>query len=164
VDTDRTLRLRVADDALLRLVHAQDPAEVPGVKQTASRRVVYGLIAFFVVGGLLLLGGAAWSYLDEHSGKAAHATVTRCVSGGSGKGRTLYCTGTWEVDGRTVKGAVYNGRRGDVGKSLSVRLHGGHASRPQVGVSIALAIFGLLILAMCGWLVVLWRRRGAQPT
>jgi len=134
------------------------------VKPTASRRVVYGLIAFFVIGGLLLLGGAAWSYLDEHSGRATHATVTRCVGGGSGKGSNLYCTGTWTVDGHTVTGAVYNGRRKDVGNSVSVRLHGGHASRPQVGVSIALAIFGLLILAMGGWLVLLWRRRGAQPT
>jgi len=136
------------------------------VKKGASKKVAYSLIAFFVIGGLGFLAGATWSYLDEHSGTAATAKVTRCVSSGSGRHRNLYCTGTWTVDGRTVTGAVYNGRRHDVGKSVSVRLHGNHASKPQIGVSIGLAVFGILILAMAVWLAVLWRRRGrsAQAT
>ena len=137
------------------------------MKPGASKKVAYGLIAFFLIGGLGLLAGAAWSYLDEHSGTAAQAKVTRCVSSGGGRHANVYCTGTWTVNGRTVTGLVYNGRRGDVGKTLSVRVHGHHASRPQIGVSIGLAIFGLLILAMAVWLMVLWRRRPPpepQPT
>jgi hypothetical protein len=126
------------------------------------KRGLIAVYAIFFGGGALLLGGAAWSYLDEHSGTAVKAHVTRCVESGSGPGSTLICTGTWSRNGRAVTGSVYNARKHDVGKTLDVRLHGGHASRPQLWVSIALAIFGLIILGMGFWLIGMYRRAQAN--
>jgi hypothetical protein len=112
------------------------------------------LLALFFVGGAGLIGGAVWSYLDEHSGVKTTAHVLSCTSSGSGKGSNLFCHGRWTRDGRTVTGSVYNARRGVVGKEVEVRLHGGHASRPQLLVSVALGIFGLITLGVGVVLVV----------
>src|SRR3954454_25252040 len=122
------------------------------------------VFAIFFVGGPLLLAGAAWSYLDEHSGTKAKAHVLRCRKSGAGRGSILRCDGTWTRDGRRVTGLVYNARRGDVGKTLDVRLHGNHASKPQVWVTIALAVFGLVILGMGFWLIGAMRRARARGT
>jgi hypothetical protein len=72
-------------------------------------RGLIAVLALFFVGGAAMMGGAVWSYLDEHSGTKVKA---------------------------------------DVGKTLDVRLHGGHASRPQLWISIALAVFGLVTFGM----------------
>lgn len=118
------------------------------------------VLALFFGGGLLMLGGAVWSYIDEHSGKSARAKVTDCYSPGSGKYRGVYCTGTWTVDGRTVSGDIFNGRMSDEGKTLSVRVHGGRATKPTLWVSIALAIFGVTIIGFGIWLAARVRRPG----
>lgn len=122
------------------------------------------LVAFFFVGGLGFIAAATWSYLDEHSGPAAQAKVTRCVESGTGKGSNLFCDGTWTVDGRTVSGSVFNGRKGDVGKTISVRLHGNHASKPMLWISIALAVMGLLTLGVGVMVMLRLRQLRTQPT
>jgi hypothetical protein len=133
-------------------------------KKKPSRKAAYGILAFLFAGALGLLAGAAWSYHDEHSGPAATAHVLDCRSVGKGKGSNTYCTARWTVNGRTVTGDLWNGKMSDPGKDLSVRIHGDRAVRPQLWVSIGLAVFGLAIGAVAVWLLTIFRRQLAQPT
>lgn len=110
------------------------------------------VLALFWLGGLGLIGGAVWSYLDDHTGPEVQAKILDCFASGSGKGSNTYCTGRWTVDDRTVTGDVYNGRLSDEGKTITVRAHGGRATKPELWVSIALAVFGTLILGFGIWL------------
>jgi hypothetical protein len=122
------------------------------------------VLSFFFIGGLIFWGGAVWTYLDEHSGRATEATVTRCVETGSGKGSNLFCDGTWTLDGKRFSGSVYNGRKGDVGKTISVRIHGNHASKPMLWVSIALVLMGSFVLGVGVMVLMQVRKQRAQPT
>jgi hypothetical protein len=133
-------------------------------KKPPNKRVAYGLLAFLFAGALGLLAGAAWSYHDEHSGPATTAHVLHCESVGTGKGSNTYCTARWTVDDRTTTGDLWNGKMSDPGKDVQVRIHGDRAVRPQIGISIALAVFGLLIGAVAVWLTTIFRRQLAQPT
>ena len=127
-------------------------------------RGMIAVLALFFGGGLLMLGGAAWSYVDEHSGKPARAKVTDCYSPGTSRYRGVYCSGTWTVDGRTVHGDIFNGTMRDEGKTLSVRVHGGRATKPTLWVSIALAVFGVAIIGFGIWLVVRLRHPGSAAS
>jgi len=122
------------------------------------------VLALFFVGGLGMLAGAAWTYVDEHSGKSARAKVTDCYSPGTAKYRGVYCSGTWTVDGRTVSGDIFNGRMSDEGKTLSVRVHGGRATKPTLWVSIGLAVMGVFVLGMGVIVLRAFRRQRPQPT
>jgi hypothetical protein len=86
------------------------------------------------------------------------------VSTGSGKGANLFCDGTWTIDGRTHSGSVYNGRKGDVGKTISVRIHGNHASKPMLWVSIALVLMGMFVIGVGVMILMQVRKQSAQPT
>lgn len=134
------------------------------MKKKPDKRGLYLVIAFFGLSALGLFAGAAWTYHDEHSGPAATAHVLNCHTTGSGKGSNTYCTARWTVDGRTETGDLWNGKMSDPGKDLSVRIHGSRAVRPQIWVSIALAVFGLAIAAVGVWLTTIFRRQQAQPT
>ena len=133
-------------------------------KKAPNKKAMFGIVAFLLLGALGLLAGAAWSYHDEHSGTATTAHVIECHSTGGGKGSNTYCTARWTVDGRTATGDLWNGKMSDPGKDVGVRVHGNHVVRPQIGISIALAVFGLLIGAVAGWLLTIARRLLAQPT
>lgn len=119
-----------------------------------SRKALWWLIAFFTVAGLGFFAGAAWSYLDEHSGRSGEATVTRCEGSRHVRSTTSHCSGRWLVDGRERTGPVFNAKPGDVGKTLAVRIHGGHASRPRLWVTIGLAAMGLFVVGVAVMLVV----------
>lgn len=133
-------------------------------KKPPNKKAMYGIVAFLLFGALGLLAGAAWTYHDEHSGAATSAHVLACHTTGSGKGSTTYCTARWTLHDRTVTGDLSNGKMSDPGKDIGVRVHGNRAVRPQIGISIALAVFGLLIGAVGVWLLTLARRMLAQPT
>lgn len=133
-------------------------------RKAPNKKAMYAIVAFLFAGALGMLAGAAWSYHDEHSGPATTAHVLHCERAGAGKGRNTYCTATWTVGGRSATGQLWNGKMSDRGKDVHVRIHGNRAVRPQVWVSIGLAIFGLLIGAVAVWLSVIARRRLAQPT
>ena len=129
-------------------------------RKPPGKVTVYGLIAFFLVAGLGLLAGGAFAWNDEHGGTAGTAHVTRCRSVGSGKGSNLYCEATWRYRGRIVTGYVENGRRGDVGKTISGRIHGSsHITKATYWVPIGLWIFGLLVLAVAVMLILRIRSR-----
>lgn len=133
-------------------------------KKPPNTKAIFAIIVFLLLGALGLLAGAAWTYHDEHSGTATTAHVTHCIHRRSGKGNIAYCTANWTINGRTVTGDVYNANSHDAGKDVSVRVHGNRATKPQLWVSIGLAIFGLAIGAVGVWLLSLYRTRFAQPT
>lgn len=122
------------------------------------------VVALIVVGGLGLIGGGVWSYIDEHSGEAAQAKVTDCYSRGRGKYKNVICVGTWTLNERRMSGFISNGRMGDEGKTLSVRIHGKRAVKPTLWISIAAFAFGLALLGLCIPIVVDARRRGSATS
>ena len=126
-------------------------------------------------GGLLVYGGFS-KYADATSGVAGKARVSSCTRSVNTKyyKRPSTCTGSWTVggsllDGGTVAvGRIDGADRGDVGKTIDVRIHGSdHATVPGLGTPIllwalgaAIALFGLFVLR--SW----WRSssRPAPPT
>ena len=134
------------------------------MKKKQDKRGLYLVIGFFLLSSLGLFAGAAWSYHDEHSGPATTAHVVHCESSGSGKGSNTYCTATWTLNDHKVTGDLWNGKMSYPGKDVHVRIHGDRAVVPQLWVSIALAVFGLLIAGVGVWLVLIFRRQAAQPT
>ena len=140
----------------------------PGLGKTAMG----WFTAFFAVSALGFFAGAAWSYLDEYSGRSGEATVLKCERHGSSprqrnRLRDTYCTGRWSVDGRERTGDIYNAKPGDVGKTLAVRIHDDHASRPQPWVMIGLLAGGVFVggIAVMMFVQMLRARHGPpEPT
>jgi hypothetical protein len=73
----------------------------------------------------------------------------------------VHCTGSWVSGGdllhggRVVFGDITNADRGDVGKTIDVRIHGdGHATKPQLRVSIILALLGAAALGLGGYVTL----------
>jgi hypothetical protein len=133
------------------------------VKEGASKRGIYCVIALLLVGGLAMGAGAAWSYADEHTGKSTQARVTKCTRSGHGKNGSVYCVGTWTDGDRVVSGPIENGRMGYEGETKTVRVHGGRAPVPTLWVSIALAVMGVAVFAVGVWVVAIVRRGPPQP-
>ena len=133
------------------------------MKEGANKRALYWIIAFLLLGGLALGAGAAWSYVDEHSGTATQAKVTKCTHSGHGKGGSVYCIGTWRDGSRVVTGPIENGRMDDEGQTKAVRVHGGRATIPTLWVSIALALMAAGVIGVSLWLLAIVRRGVAQP-
>lgn len=128
-----------------------------------------GIIAVtivFAVGAACIVG-AVTTYRDSHSGTPGKARVASCTGGNGKYNRAIHCTGTWVVGGplldggRVAWGSIQGAGRGDVGKTIDVRIHGSdHATVPGIGTPIALGVVGLLALALWafafrGW----WRTR-----
>ena len=130
-----------------------------------SRRALGWLFVFFAISALGMFALTAWSYQDEHGGTAGEATVLECEDGGSIQRSVddVYCTGRWTVDGRERTGDVYNAQPEDVGKTLSVRIHDDHASRPQIGITIAAVVFTLLMAGVAVMMLVQWWRAPRVP-
>lgn len=138
-----------------------DGRVIPGL----DKKVTLWLTVFFALGAAGLFAGAAWSYLDEHSGTKAEAKIIRCERHGGAlrirktAPRDFTCIGRWTVDGREQTGPVFNAKLNEVGETMSVRVHGSRASRPKLWVSIGVAAMGLFV-AGCAVLVVVSYRRG----
>jgi hypothetical protein len=126
-------------------------------------RAMKGVLALLFVGGGLMLAGAVWSYVDEHSGESAQAKVTDCYSRGRGKYSTVFCNGTWTVNDRRMTGNISNGRLSDEGKTLSVRVHGKRATKPTLWISIGLAVMGAFVLATGVMVLRQLRRSPPKP-
>lgn len=103
-----------------------------------------------LLGGIGLSVGAVLSYNDQHSGTPGTARVTSC-SGHSGRYATgVHCTGAWVTGARLLEGGnivfgeITNADRGDVGKTIDVRIHGtDHATKPNMRLSIILGVIGV---------------------
>lgn len=138
------------------------------------RRPPWIILAVLLVGLAVVYGGFS-VYADQRSGVAGKAKVTEC-EGGTGRYDTaIRCRGIWSVggdpvfgDGQFATGPIEGAERGDVGKTLDVRIHGAdHATVPGLATPIVLWALGaaVALLAFAG----LWnwwrdgRRAAALP-
>ena len=105
--------------------------------------------------GVAMFVGAVINYHESTRGQIAKAHVTDChgTYSGAKSGNSVTCTGTWIKggalvggNGHVVIGTVSNADYGDLGKTITVRLHGDRAVKPNKGLSITLAVLGLFIL------------------
>ena len=102
-----------------------------------------------ILAGVGLSAGAVLSYDDQHSGTPGKAKVSLCT-GHTGRYSTgVHCTGSWTTGGSlqqggdVVVGYITNADRGDIGKTIDVRIHGtDHATKPNLRISIILALLG----------------------
>jgi hypothetical protein len=138
-------------------------ADDGGVKKQPSKKAVVGVIAFFLLGGLGMLAGAAYAWNDEQGGVAGKAYVTRCTSAGSGSGANVHCDATWTYKGHPASGWVENARMSYEGKAISVRIHGtDHVTVATYWVPIGLGVMGLFVLG-CGVMLLVQIIRRRQP-
>jgi hypothetical protein len=118
-----------------------------------------------VVGLVLLLAGVGFafgayaSYRDQRTGTPGQAKVSSCTGHDGRYAGGVHCTGSWVSGGdllhggQVVIGDVTNADRGDVGKTIDVRIHAdGHATKPKLRVSIILALLGAPMLGLGGYL------------
>lgn len=132
------------------------------MKPTASKRAIYGVIAFFLIAAVGFVVGAAFAWSDEQSGVKGKAHVYHCVDYRTMNKSDVHCDATWVYEGRPASGWVQNAKMNYAGKTISVHIHGtDHVTVATYWVPIGLAVMGLLVGAMSVWLFVIWRRRMA---
>ena len=119
------------------------------------------LLVFLVIGATITFGGFS-IYSDQRSGVPGRATVSEC-EGGRQYDRGIRCSGSWSVggdaifgDGQLSVGPVRGAGYGDVGKTIDVRIHTDHATKPALATPIVLWSLGapiclLSLLALVGW-------------
>jgi hypothetical protein len=121
------------------------PAEAP---KAPTKKALYVAVAFFGLSALGLFAGAYFTWQDEHTGIPGTAHITRCYHHTTNYGG-LDCYATWTYKGRPASGYVENAKADQVGKDVSVRIHGtGHVTEKTLWVSIGLAVFALLEAAV----------------
>ena len=130
-----------------------------------QKRAFKILLAFFFVSALGFLAGAVFSWRDEHGGTAGTAHVISCIDrSGGARNSYLSCDATWTYNGRTVTGYVENAMKNQLGKDISVRIHGSsHVTNTTYWVPIGLALFALLEAGV-GVMILRRYRSRAQPT
>ena len=132
----------------------KEPAKPP------SKRAVYGVVAFFLLAGLGMIAGGGFAWHDEHSGIAGTAHVYKCYRHVSRAAAGDDCYARWTYKGRAATGYVENGKPSQLGKDVSVRIHGtGHVTEQTYWVPIGLWVMGLFVVGVFGMVLVQYRRR-----
>jgi len=143
--------------ASLNAASAKRPAKPP------NPRVVYATLAFFLLAGLGIIAGGALAWRDEHSGTAGTAHVYRCYRHVSRTAGGPDCYARWTYNGHVATGYVENGNTSQLGKDVSVRIHGtGHVTETRNVTPIGLWLMGLFVTGVFGFVLVRYRRRGAR--
>jgi hypothetical protein len=129
------------------------------------------LLVLVLGGGLAMVGGGVYLVVVQETGTPATARITDCHKSG-GRYRSDVCAGTWTAGGslldggRVVIGTVEGADRGDVGRTLEVRLSGDRAYTRSLRVAIILGVIGLALTA--AGVRLLWMmvraRRGPRPS
>lgn len=123
-------------------------------------RLLLAVPLVILVGGFGLSLGAVLSYRDQHGGRPGTAKVSSCT-GHTGRYATgVVCTGSWWSGGRPVRGGevaigtITNADRGDIGKTIDVRIHGaGHATKANMRTPVVLALLGVPMVLFGGYLL-----------
>src|SRR5689334_21976162 len=124
-----------------------------------KRRVVYAIFACFLLAGFGLIVGGVLAWQDGHSGEPGVAHVDRCAPHGSRSGPSCYAH--WTYNGEVASGYVEGGNTSQVGKDVSVRMHGtSHVTETSDVVPIGLWLLGLFVIGVFAMLLVVYRRRG----
>src|SRR5690242_6699229 len=119
--------------------------------QPPKKRTVYALVAFFLLAGVGMIAGGAFAWHDEHSGTVGTAHIYRCYEHVSRAAGGTDCYARWTYNGHVATGYVENGKANQLGKDVSVRIHGtGHVTEPTYYVPIGLAAGGLFVIAVFG--------------
>jgi hypothetical protein len=109
--------------------------------------------AFFCLLALVMIGGGVFIITVQYRGTSAEATVTECHR----RVRSYACTGTWVTGGsladggRVVVGTIEGADRGDVGKTIDVRLSGGRAYTTSLRLPVILISIGVVIAGLAAW-------------
>ena len=126
----------------------------------AVRRPPWALVVLLIVGLAVTYGGFS-VYGDQHSGVAGTAKVTGCEGRAGKYGNGIHCRGVWTADEDVVVGPVEGADRGDVGKTIDVRIHGSdHATVPSLATPIVLGALGAPITLLCLFGLAASLRRG----
>jgi hypothetical protein len=134
--------------------------------QPNAKRNFYILAGVMIVLGLGMIAGGSLAWMDEHSGTAGTAHVTGCTSHDFGPrtGGSINCDATWVYKGRVVHGYIENGRANQVGKDVSVRVHGtSHVTEQSYWVPIGLWVMGLFVVVTFVLVTRQVARRAAAP-
>jgi hypothetical protein len=137
------------------------PRTVTASKGQNVRAFLSAIILFFVALGLF--GWSGFEMIAATTGEQASAVVSNCVTTPTGRrNRTRTdCYGT--VAGASARTKVNGVGRDDVGKTVSVRVHGGEAyafSWASVLVPAGAAV--LMLLGSLVWLVIGLRARSRR--
>jgi hypothetical protein len=110
-------------------------------------RVPSGVVTFVIAVALLTLGfmaGGLYLLNVQLTGERTTARISHCTRSGY-RHANYACTGFWVHggslvfgNGHVVSGTVDGASRGDVGKSIAVRVSNGHAYRSSLRVPIVL--------------------------
>lgn len=129
------------------------------MKQRSNRRAVYAVVTVLLAGAVALLVAAASALSDARSGTPGKAHVTQCEAQSYATETNVSCAATWIYNGRRVSGWVQNAKLHYQGKTLAVRIHGAdHVTVASYGLTIELALLGLLAGGVAVWLLVKFRR------
>jgi hypothetical protein len=120
-----------------------------------ARRPPWALLLLLVLSLAVVYGGFS-TFGDQRSGTPGTATVTECDVGNTKYNRAIHCRGTWTAGGslleggRVVAGPIQGAGPADVGKTLSVRVHGSdHATVPRLTTPIVLWALGGSVALLC---------------
>jgi sulfite exporter TauE/SafE len=126
------------------------------------------VVALVLLGGLGMVGGGVFLVVVQETGTPAMARITECHDG-PGRYGTDVCRGMWVAGGslleggRVVTGTVDGADKGDVGRSLEVRLSGDRAYVKSLRVAIILIVLGLALTAVGARLAWMAVRGGRAP-
>ena len=131
----------------------------------ASRKFPWAYVVVLAAALGLVYGGFT-TFADQRSGTPGTAKVTGCT-GGSGKYDTaVRCRGVWTTggdlvsgNGRVETGPVNGAGHRDVGKTIDVRIHSDHATKPSLGTPILLWALGGPLALLCLWGLWHWWRK-----
>lgn len=136
------------------------------------------LVVVVIVAALGFSAGGWSQYHDATTGPKVSATVTECHHVTGLHGGSTACTGSWVAGGsllahgHVVLGTINGVGYGEVGKRVTVRLHGDTAYTPSIRTAIVLFCIAFAMLLIGIWFI--WamatgratssRRRTRSPT
>ena len=126
------------------------------------------VVLVVTAGAAAMLGGGAFLLVQRATGPRAVATVGGCTTTGSGRYRSVHCTGSWTEGGslfeggHIVVGAIQGAETTDIGKELDVTVRGDTAYTRDVKLPLLLIGFGIVLcVALVNFIRVTARRRRA---
>jgi hypothetical protein len=126
------------------------------------------VVLVVTAGAAAMLGGGAFLLVQRATGPRAVATVGDCTTTGSGRYRSVHCTGSWTEGGslfeggHIVVGAIQGAETTDIGKNLDVTVRGDTAYTRDVKLPLLLIGFGIVLcVALVNFIRVTARRRRA---
>ena len=129
------------------------------------------VLLLLILPGVGLVAAGLHQANVKRNGTPAEARVSDCTRVG-GRYKSDSCTGTWVAggslvsgDGRVVRGTVDGADRGDIGKTIDVRLSGDgdSATTTSLRVPVILIVLGAALAALGIWVLICQRRRAAVP-